>query len=110
MVVAVPTAPLTDDPSQILSREHPEALQRLEQLDDVVFEAIAGKPTALDQLRELWPAVIAELGRDLVEESQSQYLRHALGVWKDCISGDELRNPRLAVAVTDVISILLGVA
>ncbi len=84
-------------------------MHRLEQLDDVVFEAIAGKPAALDQLRQLWPAVMAELGRDLIEESQSQYLRHAMSVWKDCIAGDELRNPRLAVAVTDVISILLGV-
>jgi hypothetical protein len=106
--VAVP-ARIEDDPSQVLGQLHPAAVQRLEQLDDVVFEAIAGKPTALEQLRELWPAVIAELGPELLDESQSQYLRHAMGVWKDCIDGDELRNPRLAVAAAEVVSILLGV-
>jgi GTPase-associated protein 1, N-terminal domain type 2 len=105
----VSSQPLDEDPSQVLSRQNPAALRRLEQLDDVVFEAIAGKSTALDQMRALWPAVVAELGRDLIEESQGQYLRHAMRVWKECLSGEELRNPRLAVAAAEVIGILLGV-
>jgi hypothetical protein len=101
-------ARIEQDPSQVLGQEHPAALERLEQLDDVVFEAIAGKSTALDQLRVLWPAVIAELGHEWLDESQSQYLRHAMTVWKDCIAGDELRNPRLAIAAAEVVSILLN--
>lgn len=84
-----------------------ETVDRLEQLDDVVFEAIAGKPGAIELVQELWPALLSELGPELVEESQSQYLRHAMNVWHDCVAGDGLRNPRLAVAAIDVISVLL---
>lgn len=84
-----------------------EIVERLELLDDLVFEAIAGKPGAMDQLRHTWPATLAELGPDLVEESRSQYLRHAMSVWKDCIAAEEIRNLQIAVAAIEVIELML---
>jgi hypothetical protein len=86
-----------------------ETVGRLELLDDLVFEAIAGKPGALEQLRQTWPGLLKELGPDLLDESRSQYLRHAMNVWKDCIVAEEIRNPVLALAAIDVIHVLLGI-
>jgi hypothetical protein len=83
-------------------------LDRLEVLDDLVFESIAGKPGAIEQLRLVWPATLKQLGPELLEESRSQYLRHAMSVWKDCLASEEIHNPSLAVAAIDVINVLLG--
>ncbi|HUY92084.1 MAG TPA: hypothetical protein VMV10_25305 [Pirellulales bacterium] len=96
------------DPAQVLGTHCPAALEQLERLDDAVFEAIAGKPGALDELRKLWPEVLSQLGPELVEESREQYVRHALRVWRDCVEGDQIRNPTLAVAAMDVVCLLFG--
>ena len=82
-------------------------VERLEALDDLVFEAIAGRSGALDQLRLQWPQTLHELGRASLDESRSQYLRHAISVWRDCIAAEEISNPRLAIAVMDVICVIL---
>jgi hypothetical protein len=96
------------DPAQVVGAQCPEAIEKLELLDDTVFEAIAGKPGALDQLRELWPAVLAQVGPTLVEESREQYIRHALRVWRDCIDGDQISNPATALATMEVVCLLFG--
>lgn len=96
------------DPAQVLGQQCPAAMEQLERLDDAVFEAIAGKPGALDQLRKLWPEVLAKLGPGMVEESREQYLHHALRVWRNCLEGDQIRNPGLAVAAMDVVCLLFG--
>ena len=101
-----PPNSLEPDPAQILGSQCPAAMEHLERLDDTVFEAIAGKPGALDELRKLWPDVLARLGPELIEESREQYLRHALRVWRDCLEGDQIRNPSLAVAAMDVVCLL----
>ncbi|HWA97228.1 MAG TPA: hypothetical protein VG713_01995 [Pirellulales bacterium] len=103
---AFPDEPL--NPSEALGRHCPRAIEKLELLDDTVFEAIAGKPEALEQLRALWPALIAEVGAELIAESRAQYLRHAMHVWRGCTEGDEVRNPRLAINAMEVIGLLLG--
>lgn len=96
------------DPAQVLGAHCPAAMEHLERLDDAVFEAIAGKPGALDELRKLWPEVQSQLGPELVEESREQYVRHALRAWRDCVEGDQIRNPSLAVAAMDVVCLLFG--
>jgi hypothetical protein len=96
------------DPAQVVGAQCPQALETLELLDDTVFEAIAGKRGALDQLRRLWPQVLKQVGPALLEESREQYLRHALRVWKECIDGDQIRNPSVALATMEVICLLFG--
>jgi hypothetical protein len=106
-----PGPPVDDEPSPAttLGSQNPRIVERLELLDDTVFEAIAGKPGALERLRQLWPEVLRELGPDLLEESRSQYLRHAMSIWRSTIEGDEVRNPQVAIAVMDVICLLIDV-
>ncbi|HVX10097.1 MAG TPA: hypothetical protein VHC22_02740 [Pirellulales bacterium] len=96
------------DPSHIVGEQCPAAIEKLELLDDMVFEAIAGKPGALDEIRRLWPEVLAQVGPSLVEESREQYLRHALHVWRECIDGDQIHNPALALTTMEVVCLLFG--
>jgi len=96
------------EPSQVLGAACPTAIEKLERLDDTVFEAIAGKPGAIEQLRRLWPEVLAEVGPELVEESREQYLRHALRIWRECVEGDQIRNPALAATAIGVVCLLFN--
>lgn len=105
------TSPASDwaaDPSQSLGAQCPKAIETLELLDDLVFESIAGKPGALDQLKALWPTALSQVGPELIDESREQYLRHALRVWQDCVDGDQIHNPALAVSTMDVICLLFN--
>ena len=103
-----PSGEIELDPAQVLGAHCPAAMEHLERLDDAVFEAIAGKPGALGELRKLWPEVLSKLSPELVEESREQYVRHALRVWRECVEGDEIRNPGLAVAAMDVVCLLFN--
>ena len=61
-------------PSQILHPDSPQVREKLEALNDAVYEAMDGHETALERLTSLWPATLAELGPQLVAESREQYL------------------------------------
>jgi hypothetical protein len=104
----MPRGDAGDDPAQVLGAACPAMIEKLEQLDDMVFEAIAGKQGAIEQLQRLWPEVLAKVGPDLVEESREQYLRHALRVWRDCVEGDQIRNAALANAAIGVVCLLFN--
>jgi hypothetical protein len=99
---------LFDAPSDFLAAGNPAALERLGELDDVVFEAIAGRAAAVDRLRTLWPEALQLVGHRLADESREAYVRHALTKWQECAEGDDGRNPRLAVTLMEVLAILLG--
>jgi hypothetical protein len=81
-------------------------LRTLEQLDDLVYESIAGNGDALERLREYWPKVREELGDDLLIESRAQYLRYALSIWEECLDGKGIRQPERAVQSLDVLCLL----
>jgi hypothetical protein len=93
-------------PLDALGDKCPDAMEQLGQLDDMVFEAIAGRAGAMESLRVLWPQVKSKVGVALIEESREQYVRHAMQVWKECIEGDGKRSPAMAVKVMDIISLL----
>ena len=80
-------------------------VEKLEALDDAVYEAIAGDTLSLERLRHLWPEVLGELGSDLIEESREHYLRYALAVWNDFINRDA-GGPERATAALDVVCLL----
>jgi hypothetical protein len=87
-------------------RDDREVLDRLEHLDDLVYDAIAGNPAALARLKAFWPQVRDHLGGDLLAESQDQYLRHALSTWVGSIGQEEIRNPTQAVHSLEVLCVL----
>ncbi|MGA2620739.1 MAG: hypothetical protein ABSF26_24205 [Thermoguttaceae bacterium] len=84
----------------------PEILAKLETLDDAVFEAIDGQDESLHRLRDLWPALLAELGEDLLAESRQQYLHYALSIWGDHPDAAFLGDPIRAVRAVEVLCLL----
>ncbi len=98
---AAPTAP-----AQILHPDSPQVRERLEALDDAVYEAIDGRETALERLTKLWPATLAELGPQLVAESREQYLRYALSIWETCADAHGVHDPCRSVQALDVLCVL----
>lgn len=107
-VAEVAPPDMSPGPSQVLSWHRHEAVESLERLDDLVFEAIAGKPGAFAELKQFWPQVLAELGPELLHESREQYIKHALRIWRECVEGEQIRNPQLAIAAMDVVCLILG--
>jgi hypothetical protein len=93
-------------PSQTLDPESPAVLEKLELLDDLVYEAIGGNATALGQLQSIWPSLNQELGEKLLGESREQYLRYSLSIWEDYVEKDGLRDPSRAVQALDVLCLL----
>jgi hypothetical protein len=95
-------------PSASLDPNSPEVLEKLEQLDDLVYEAVSGRGDTMERLREEWPKIVAELGETLLAESLEQYLRYALSIWDECADTDGVRDPSRAIHALDVLSLLFG--
>lgn len=86
----------------------PEILEKLEYLDDLVYEAIRGQTDSLEKLRVAWPKMLGELGETVLAESREQYLRYALSIWEDCADANGVRNPVRAIQALDVLCLLFG--
>ena len=97
-------------PSQSLDLGDRALLEKLERLDDLVFDAIAGNGTAMAELLGAWPRLSQELDPGLLAESREQYLRYALSVWGACAGRDGVRDPARAVQSLDVLCMLFGEA
>src|SRR5689334_8207944 len=85
---APPGDDLYDAPSYRIAGGDPHVLEKLGELDDVVFEAIAGRAAAVERLQTLWPEALAAVGPELVDESKQAYLRHAMAKWQECAEAD----------------------
>jgi hypothetical protein len=88
--------------------QSPEILDKLEYLDDLVYDAISGESKSLEQLRTAWPKLLGELGDGLLAESREQYLRYALSIWTECAEAGAIRNPTRAIHALDVLCLLFG--
>jgi hypothetical protein len=84
-----------------------ETLDRLEQLDDLVFDTIGGRRPALEELTAIWPKLCAELPADVLAESREQYLNYAMKLWETCAGEDE-RDATWAAAALDVLCVLFN--
>ncbi len=93
-------------PSSDLGVHSPEILEKLEYLDDLVYEAISGQTNALEQLRTVWPKLLGELGDQLLAESREQYLRYALSIWEERADASGIRNPVRAIQALEVLCLL----
>ncbi len=103
---AVTVAKRPPGPSQTISHVDPKTLEKLERLDDLVYEAIAGNPAALEGLKAEWPRLRETLDDASVAESREQYLRYALSIWEECVQPDGVRDPARAVQSLDVLCML----
>jgi hypothetical protein len=93
-------------PSAELDPDSPRVLEKLEALDDAVFDAMGGSAEAIQRLGALWPAVRTELGDQIVCESREHYLRYALSIWQECLDGGTVCDPTRAMHALDVLCVL----
>lgn len=56
-------------------------IDQLGQLDDAVFDAIAGSAEGLERMRELWPNAKTEIAPHLIDESREHYMRYMVNEW-----------------------------
>ena len=97
--------PPSEHPANVLQVESEYVHQLLEELDDVIFTAIAGSNAALRRAQTLWPQTVAALGWQQVEESREQYLRYAIDITQR-LEKDDIRSPDQALAALEIISLL----
>jgi hypothetical protein len=97
-------------PSKTIGAVSVAVLEKLERLDDAVYEALSGQEASMEELHALWPAVLAEVGEELIAESREQYLRYALTIWQQCVSNGGVRDPARAVQALDVLCLLFNEA
>jgi hypothetical protein len=94
-----------DSPSHLLHADSDEVKALLEELDDVVFQAVRGDKESLQLAHQLWPEVVKQIGWELVEESREQYLRYATDLARR-FEQDAIRDPQKALAVIEIIELL----
>lgn len=94
-------------PSKSLEANCPETLEKLELLDDLVYDAISGKTETLPRLETLWPQLCQELDAELLAESREQYLRYALSLWEE-LSNPSISGAEMAVHALDVLCLLFN--
>jgi hypothetical protein len=94
-------------PNWTREETRPEVIARLEELDDLIFAAIDGDPSALQQSGTAWERAVAELGHDTIEETRRQYLRHAQGVWES-LRHQEVQPPHKIFAAIEIIGLLVN--
>lgn len=90
-----------------LEETRPDVIARLEALDDVIFAAIDGDPSALQHSSDAWHQAVSELGHDAIEETRRQYLRHAQGVWEK-LRHQEVQPPHKIFAAIEIIGLLVN--
>jgi hypothetical protein len=104
-IAMMPSAPAA---STCIEYASPEVIEKLELLDDLVYESISGQSLALEQLRAAWPKLSEELDDELLAESREQYLRYALSIWEESVSPEGVRQPSRAIQALDVLCLLFG--
>jgi hypothetical protein len=102
--VSTTTAVRSPTPSDELSAE---AVSHLEELDDVIFAAIAGDQAALQASAAAWHRAVKTLGHDAVEETRRQYLRHAQSVWEE-LRHQSVQPPHKIFAAIEIIGLLVN--
>ena len=103
---AVVAGPKPPGPSKTISHPEAKTLEKLERLDDLVYDAISGSETALEELKLAWPCLRTDLDEAALVESREQYLRYALSIWESCVRPDGVRDPARAVQSLEVLCML----
>jgi hypothetical protein len=99
---------IEEEPARVLGDVCPAALEDLQRLEDAVFEAMAGKSDALEQLEALWPRVLSQLGVARIDTTRERYLRYALAVWRQLNAADGLNDPQRGLHAMHVVCLLFG--
>ena len=99
---------IEEEPAVQIGRQCPAAADELQALEDAIFDALAGKPQALVELKQLWPTVLKMVGRSMTEPTREHYLRYALALWRQFNTSADTHDPARACQAMEVICLLFG--
>lgn len=94
--------------SALLDLDHPTLIEKLEELDGAVLDAINGVDGSMQRLTTLWPEITSVLTPRLVDESRGQYVQFAIRRWRNSGPERDTRKMERAVAALEVLSLLFG--
>ena len=95
----------TGTPPDVHTISDPAAIERLEQLDDAVYDAINGSVDAMATVNELWQQLCSQLSPATLAAAREQYLRYTLTLWDAC-ADEPLREPQRAARALDMLTVL----
>jgi hypothetical protein len=99
---------IEEEPARVLAQGCPKAAEDLQSLEDIVFEAMAGKAAALAQLAELWPKALSQASPARTEATREHYLRYALSIWRQLNAAEGQDDPQRGLHAMQVICTLFG--
>jgi hypothetical protein len=82
-------------------------LEVLDQFDDAVFDALHADATAVNAATEMWTRLKPLLSDRAREETREKYLELAVETWQSCRDREPQTRPESAVALLDLITLLL---
>lgn len=85
--------------------ENVEVIAKLEELDDILFPAIAGDQKALAEAEPAWKTALESLGPETVQETRGEYLRYARSTWEFLVR-ETILQPERILAVIKIILLL----
>ncbi|MGD9126649.1 MAG: hypothetical protein PVH19_04650 [Planctomycetia bacterium] len=90
-----------------VSSEDPIIQEKIEQMDELVFEVVGGNLQLLGELRTVWARLNRELPAEILEKCREHYLRRSLQFWQQASeTGEPIRDTRHAMLALDVLCLL----
>ena len=99
--------PIDEEPACAMGALCPWAKPQLQNLEDAIFEVVAGKP-ALAELHKQWSDTLALVGGSLAEKAREKYLGFAVALWRQVNAAGEPGNSQRAACALEVICLLMG--
>lgn len=82
-----------------------DATELLELLDDIIFPAIAGDKSALEEAAPAWNTALSTLGSETIRETRSEYLRTAQSTW-NYLCRQTIYQPERVLAVLKIMLLI----
>jgi len=95
------------DPSVELGERFPRLQAALQNVEDAIFEVLAGKNSELPRLRQQWRDALAAVGPREAGELRERFLRHAIALWRQLGNDDPQRQYLRAAQALDVICLIV---
>ena len=94
-------------PSTAVDPASLQVLPMLEALDDLIYEAVAGRETALDEIRLAWRQLCRSLDDRATAQCREHYLHYALSLWTSIGQSGDVDVGGRAIRSLDILAMLL---
>lgn len=94
------------EPSAAFAMRFPQAVERMQAVEDVIFESLAGKVNELEALPRLWHSLLAISSKSAAGELREAYLRFAIEMWRELGADNPDTRHRLAAPAMEIVGLI----